>query len=103
MQVNQPTHYQIVAFNGDQIPLNGMIVRLGIPNSINVVNQPTTGNSITVEPEEDGSKSILWQLENLASGQKQTVGFDLQATRPEHLPSTSNGPRCPKRDNRKWR
>ncbi len=85
LQVNQPTHYQIVAFNGDQIPLNGMIVRLGIPNSINVVNQPTTGNSISVEPEEDGSKSILWQLENLASGQKQTVGFDLQATRPEHF------------------
>lgn len=85
LQINHPTTYQLVAANRDSLMLNGMIVRLGFPNFMEIKPAADAIGQVSIEPEEDGSKSLLWQLEQVEAGKTVSLSFDLVASKPEHF------------------
>ncbi len=53
-----------MATNRDQIQLNGLIVRVGLPASVQVQPDPKLAQEIALEKEEDGSLSLIGNSSN---------------------------------------
>ena len=84
MVVGQETVYELVAKNQGNSNLNGLIVRLSLPNSVAIGNSVATSG--TTQPDrEDGDNAILWEVETIAAGQTQTLKLPLKTTSPEHF------------------
>ncbi len=84
MVVGQETVYELVAKNHGNSNLNGLIVRLSLPNSIVIGNAVATSGA-TQPDREDGGNAILWEVETIPSGQTQSLKLPLKTASPEHF------------------
>ena len=85
LRVNEFCAYELQATNRDQIQLNGLIVRVGLPASVKIQPSQEAAQEIGLEKEEDGSLSLIWQIDQLAPTQTKKLSFELKATQPEHF------------------
>lgn len=84
LRVNETTSYEVIAFNRDQAKLNGLVVRMVIPPSVQVAIQDPTLGEAAID-EEDGIRSVVWQLEELDPNQQCVLRLDISTARPEHF------------------
>lgn len=84
MVVGQETAYEVIAKNHGTSSLNGLIVRLSLPNSVVIGN--AVALSGTVQPDrEDGENAVLWEVEMIPAGQSQSLKLPLKTASPEHF------------------
>jgi hypothetical protein len=84
MVVGQETVYELIAKNNGNSNLNGLIVRLSLPNSVVIGN--VVALSGAVQPDrEDGENAILWEVETIPAGQSQSLKLPLKTASPEHF------------------
>lgn len=84
MVVGQETVYEVIAKNNGTSSLNGLIVRLSLPNSVVIGN--AVALSGTIQPDrEDGENAILWEVETIPAGQSQSLKLPLKTASPEHF------------------
>ncbi len=85
LRVNSTSSFELVAKNQDQLALNGLIARLGIPNSVSIKLVDANSDETSMETDEQGGNSLVWQIENLGPGETRSMRFDLVASKPEHF------------------
>jgi uncharacterized repeat protein (TIGR01451 family) len=85
MQVQQSTHYQLVATNHGSESLSGLLVRANVPAGIQVSSVKAGSGDCAAEPETDQSTSVVWQLQQLGPNQTKSLDFELLTGRPEHF------------------
>jgi archaellum component FlaF (FlaF/FlaG flagellin family) len=84
MVVGQETVYELIAKNHGNSNLNGLIVRLSLPNSVAIGSTVATSGA-TQPDREDGDNALLWEIETIPSGQSQSLKLPLKTASPEHF------------------
>jgi hypothetical protein len=84
MVVGQETVYELIAKNHGNNNLNGLIVRLSMPNSV-VIGNAVAMSGTTQPDREDGENAILWEVETIPAGQSQSLKLPLKTASPEHF------------------
>jgi hypothetical protein len=84
MVVGQETVYELIAKNHGNTNLNGLIVRVSLPNSVVIGNSIATSGSIQPD-REDGDNAILWEVETISAGQTQSLKLPMKTASPEHF------------------
>lgn len=84
-RINQAATYVVRASNGSLEQLDGLLVRVGIPPGVEVVSAAPVHGAVEVEPETDGSSSVIWQLPLLAANSAEELRMTIQTTQPEHF------------------
>lgn len=84
MVVGQETVYELIAKNNGNSSLNGLIVRLSLPNSV-VIGNVVALSGVAQPDREDGENAILWEVETIPAGQSQSLKMPLKTASPEHF------------------
>lgn len=84
MVVGQETIYELNAGNLGSSDLNGLLVRLSLPESVVIGNFSATSGD--VQPDrEDGDNAIIWEVPVVRLGEKQTLALPLRTMSAEHF------------------
>ncbi|XZE20096.1 hypothetical protein SH449x_005432 [Pirellulaceae bacterium SH449] len=84
MVVGQETIYEVNAGNQGRSDLNGLLVRLSLPDSVAIGNLSATSGD--VQPDrEDGDNAIIWEVPMIRPGEKQTLALPLRTMSAEHF------------------
>jgi hypothetical protein len=84
MVVGQETIYELNAGNLGSSDLNGLLLRLSLPESVVIGNFSATSGD--VQPDrEDGDNAIIWEVPVVRSGEKQTLALPLRTMSAEHF------------------
>lgn len=84
MVVGQETVYELIAKNHGTSNLNGLIVRVSLPNNVVIGNSVATSGA-TQPDREDGDNALLWEVESIAAGQTQSLKLPIKTASPEHF------------------
>lgn len=79
MPVGTPAEYQVLVRNVDDIPLDGLILRLEIPNGVAINQGKPSHGELQLERAQDGATLFTWSFENLAAYQNASAPLQLTA------------------------
>ena len=79
MPVGTPADYQVLVRNVDDIPLDGVILRLEIPNGVTINQGKPSHGELQLERTPDGATLFTWSFENLAAYQNASAPLQLTA------------------------
>ncbi|MDX1930466.1 MAG: CARDB domain-containing protein [Pirellulaceae bacterium] len=79
MPVGTPADYQVLVRNVDDIPLDGVILRLEIPNGVTINQGKPSHGELQLERTPDGATLCTWSFENLAAYQNASAPLQLTA------------------------
>lgn len=85
IRIGESNSYSIQATNESIENLNGLLVRIGIPQGVSIDDTLTQAGSIEIEPEADGSRSVIWQVPRIEAGTTQDMRITLQTSQPKHF------------------
>ncbi len=79
MPVGTPADYQVLVRNVDDIPLDGVILRLEIPSGVAIQEGKPTHGELQLEKTPEGTTLLTWAFENLAAFQNASAPLQLTA------------------------
>ncbi len=79
LPIGTPAQYEIVVRNEDSIDLQGLILRMDIPNGVKVNALKPTHGQFELEIAPDGLTMVTWGFEHLAAGQTASAPMQLVA------------------------
>jgi len=79
MPVGTPADYQVLVRNVDDIPLDGVMLRMEIPNGVTVNQGKPTHGELQTERTPDGATLITWSFTDLAAYQNAAAPMQLTA------------------------
>ncbi len=85
LPIDTPSEYQIVVRNADNIPLDGVILRLEIPKGIGIqAGKPSLGE-LQSEQAPDGATLVAWTFTDLAAYQNAEAPITITAAQPKNF------------------
>ncbi|MCA9132736.1 MAG: hypothetical protein KDA45_06265, partial [Planctomycetales bacterium] len=85
LPVGQPAEYEIVVQNQDASELQGLILRLDIPENVEVKSLAPTHGEFEAEQTAEGWTLLTWAFEKLAGGQTARAPVQLTASTPKNF------------------
>lgn len=79
MPVGAPADYQVLVRNVDDIPLDGVMLRLEIPNGVTINQGKPTHGELQSERTPDGATLVTWSFTDLAAYQNASAPMQLTA------------------------
>lgn len=85
MPVGTPADYQVLVRNVDDIPLDGVILRLEIPNGVTINQGKPSHGELQLERTPDGATLLTWSFADLAAFQNASAPLQLTAKSPRNF------------------
>ena len=85
MPVGTPADYQVLVRNVDDIPLDGVMLRLEIPNGVAINQGKPTHGDLQTERTPDGATLVTWSFTDLAAYQNASAPMQLTAKSPRNF------------------
>ena len=85
MPVGTPADYQVLVRNVDDIPLDGVILRLEIPNGVTINQGKPSHGELQLERTPDGATLLTWSFADLAAHQNASAPLQLTAKSPRNF------------------
>jgi uncharacterized repeat protein (TIGR01451 family) len=85
MPVGTPADYQVLVRNVDEIPLDGVILRLEIPNGVSIDQGKPSHGELQIERTPDGATLLTWSFADLAAYQNASAPLQLTAKSPRNF------------------
>ena len=85
MPVGTPAEYQVLVRNVDDIPLDGVMLRLEIPNGVAITQGKPTHGELETERTPDGATLVTWSFSDLAAYQNASAPMQLTAKAPRNF------------------
>ncbi len=85
MPVGTPADYQVLVRNVDDIPLDGVMLRLEIPNGVTINQGKPTHGDLQTERTPDGATLLTWSFTDLAAYQNASAPLQLTAKSPRNF------------------
>ncbi len=85
MPVGAPADYQVLVRNVDDIPLDGVMLRLEIPNGVTINQGKPTHGELETERTPDGATLVTWSFADLAAYQNASAPMQLTAKSPRNF------------------
>jgi uncharacterized repeat protein (TIGR01451 family) len=82
--VDQEGDYEVVAKNEGTDALNGIMVRVSVPQHVTVGKVAAAEGVVQPDNDQDGN-AIIWELEHIPAGGSKSVRLMLQTPKPEHF------------------
>jgi Domain of unknown function DUF11/CARDB len=85
LPVATPSEYVIVVRNADNIPLDGVILRLEIPDGVSFIPGKPTHGELQSEKAPDGATLVSWGFNDLAAYQNAEAPIQITAAQPRNF------------------
>ncbi len=79
MPVGTPADYQVLVRNADDIPLDGVMLRLEIPSGVAIKHGKPSHGELQLESTPDGATLVTWSFTDLAAYQNASAPLQLTA------------------------